>query len=74
MYSFEQLSYDPFPPRPVKCLDFTSDGLGIVSGSDDTSARVWDLATGTSTEELRGHTVRWDGRGISGCGIEWAGG
>lgn len=43
--------------RAVKCVDFTSDGLKIVSGSDDTSTKLWDIATGESITELRGHTV-----------------
>ena len=50
---FQHFSY-----RPVKCVDFTVDGLGIVSGSDDTTVKVWDMATGTTTAELRGHKVR----------------
>ena len=50
---FQHFSY-----RPVKCVDFTVDGLGIVSGSDDTTVKVWDMATGITTAELRGHKVR----------------
>ena len=46
-----------------------SDGLTIVSGSDDTSARLWDMATGTTTRELREHTVYYSGRGK----YKWAG-
>ena len=43
--------------RSVRCVQFTKDGIHIVSGSDDTSIRYWDMATETSTTELREHEV-----------------
>jgi len=33
----------------VKATVWSSDGLGIISGSDDKSIRTWDLGTGTCT-------------------------
>jgi WD40 repeat protein len=35
--------------------EFSPDGLRIVTGSDDKSARVWDAATGREIITLRGH-------------------
>ena len=43
--------------RAVKTVHFSLDGLGVLSGSDDTSVRNWDLATGTCVTTLRGHQV-----------------
>eukprot|EP00041_Stephanoeca_diplocostata_P010066 m.159431 g.159431 ORF g.159431 m.159431 type:complete len:510 (+) comp18006_c0_seq1:244-1773(+) len=37
--------------RAVRSTQFTSDGLNILSGSDDSTVRLWDLAA--STEEIR---------------------
>ena len=44
-------------PRAVKTVHFSLDGLRVVSGSDDTSVRNWDLATGACITTLRGHQV-----------------
>ncbi len=41
---------------PVKTLDFTADGTKLVSGSDDGTAKVWDVTTGNSILTLHGHT------------------
>jgi U3 small nucleolar RNA-associated protein 15 len=41
--------------KAVKTVHFSLDGLGVLSGSDDTSVRNWDLATGTCITTLRGH-------------------
>lgn len=51
------LSHTRFFIRSVRCVQFTKDGIHIVSGSDDTSLRYWDIATETSTAELREHNV-----------------
>lgn len=34
----------------------TPDGRHVVSGSNDYTLRVWDLATGETKETLQGHT------------------
>jgi serine/threonine protein kinase len=39
----------------VTSAAFSPDGTRIVTASDDTTARVWDAATGASLAELRGH-------------------
>ena len=38
--------------------DLSSNGTRIVSGSNDTSVRVWDASTGVEQKELKGHTAR----------------
>ena len=43
--------------RPVKTVCFSLDGLSVISGSDDTSIRNWDLATGSCVSVMRGHEV-----------------
>ena len=40
----------------VYTIDFSPDGLRIVTTSADYSARVWDVATGQSLRILTGHT------------------
>lgn len=50
--------HGPVLPRPAKAVQFSLDGLKLVSGSDDTSVRHWDLSTGTCIQVLRGHEVR----------------
>ena len=35
---------------------FSSDGMRIVSGSNDSSVQVWDMVTGVELKELKGHT------------------
>ena len=40
----------------VNSVKFSSDGMRIVSGSDDNSVRVWDVVTGVELKELKGHT------------------
>ena len=34
----------------------TPDGARIVTGSDDSTARVWDATTGAELGQLKGHT------------------
>lgn len=45
----------------VLSLDFSSDGKRLLSGGDDKTARVWDLATRKAPATLTGHDgpVRW---------------
>jgi WD40 repeat protein len=40
----------------VQCLDFSADGKRLVSGSDDSTVRVWDLKSGETVVSLRGHS------------------
>jgi WD40 repeat protein/3',5'-cyclic AMP phosphodiesterase CpdA len=42
--------------RAVRASAFSADGQLLVTGSEDTLARIWDIATGELREELRGHT------------------
>lgn len=49
--------------RAVKSVSFSLDGLHVLSGSDDTSVRNWDLATGMCVVTLRGHQVHSRGVG-----------
>lgn len=56
----------------IRCVTATEDGLAV-SGSDDSSLRVWDLRSGDCLHELKGHSgwircaaVTGDGIAISG--------
>jgi WD40 repeat protein len=40
----------------VKCLAISPDGSLLVSGSDDQTIKVWDIATGRLLRTLTGHT------------------
>jgi WD40 repeat protein len=40
----------------INSLDFSPDGKLIVSGSDDTSIRIWDVVTGENEKIIRNHT------------------
>ena len=40
----------------VNGVAFSPDGTQVVTDSDDRTARIWDLATGTNFTTLRGHT------------------
>jgi hypothetical protein len=42
----------------VNSVAFSSDGTRIVSGSPDTSVRVWDASTGAELTRLNSHTGR----------------
>ncbi|KIJ43762.1 hypothetical protein M422DRAFT_228982 [Sphaerobolus stellatus SS14] len=39
----------------VNSIAFSSDGLFIVSGSDDGTVRIWNVTTGETLKELKGH-------------------
>ena len=43
---------------PVMAVAVTPDGRQAVSASDDTTLKVWDLASGTELRTLAGHAVR----------------
>ena len=43
--------------RPVKAVRFSLDGLKLVSGSDDTTVRYWDMSTETCISIFEGHEV-----------------
>jgi WD40 repeat protein len=45
-------------PGPIHFAAFSPDGRQIVTASDDHTARIWDTATGTETQVLRGHESR----------------
>src|SRR5262249_10092481 len=56
----------------VRCVKFTPDGRGIVTGQDNGVATMWEGATGRRLFEMRGHTavisavaVSPDGRSIA---------
>ena len=63
----------PGPYRQVTAVAVTPDGRHVVSGSEDSTLRVWDLATGETKTTLQGHTSsgqcrgshpRWSPRGL----------
>ena len=37
-------------------MAFSADGRSIVSGSDDRTVRIWDVASGAETAKMEGHT------------------
>ena len=40
----------------MSSVSFSPDGTRIVTGSDDTTAKIWDARTATPLVELKGHT------------------
>jgi WD40 repeat protein len=39
----------------ITCLAFSADGKQVISGSDDSEARLWDVANGKTLKVFRGH-------------------
>ena len=44
--------------EPCRCVDFAPSDLKYVTGSDDTTAKIWDFASGKEEMTLAGHG--WD--------------
>ncbi len=44
--------------RQVSAVAFSPDGKIVVTGSDDTTVRCWDAATGEETKKLEGHEAK----------------
>ena len=42
----------------VNCLNFSSDGKSLVSGSNDNTVKLWDIQTGGVVKTFYGHTKR----------------
>jgi WD40 repeat protein len=42
--------------RPVRSIAFSPNGQLLVSGSEDNSVRLWDVASGEPLKSLRGHS------------------
>ena len=42
--------------RRVNSVAFSSDGMRLVSGSNDNSVCMWDATTGVELKEMKGHT------------------
>jgi WD40 repeat protein len=42
----------------VSSVSFSSDGLRVVSGSYDSTVRIWDAASATVQHTMEGHTIR----------------
>ena len=40
----------------VRCLNFSSDGMLLASGSDDTTVKLWEVQTGGVIKTFHGHT------------------
>jgi WD40 repeat protein len=45
-------------PEKVNCVEFSSDGTSLVSGSDDNTVKLWDIQTGGVVRTFYGHTGR----------------
>ena len=54
----------------VNSVAFISDGTRIVSGSDDSTVRVWDANTGAALAMLKGHTSWRDSVAFSSDGCQ----
>ena len=40
----------------INCIVYCRELSGVITGSDDKTARVWDVATGECVHVLEGHT------------------
>ncbi|KAH8748051.1 WD40-repeat-containing domain protein [Hyaloscypha sp. PMI_1271] len=49
----------------VRCIAFSLDGKRLASGSGDCTVRLWDVATGSTLQELEGHTALVEGVAFS---------
>ena len=49
----------------VNCLTFSSDGESLVSGSHDSTVKLWDIQTGGIVKTFHGHTLQVQSVSIS---------
>ncbi len=54
--SLKQLSSLEGHTGPVKSIAVSRDGMRLISGSADTTLRLWDIRTGQTEQILQGHT------------------
>ena len=47
----------------VSSVAWSSDGKWIVSGSEDTRMKIWDVATGAEVRSFVGERLGWRGNG-----------
>ena len=50
-----ELTTSPGHLGPLRCVAFSPDGNQAVTGSDDNTARLWDIETGREKQLFRGH-------------------
>jgi WD40 repeat protein len=55
-----------FRPRATRALDVSADGALALSGGNDGTARVWDIATGQQAACFNGHIGWWGYHGVTG--------
>ncbi|KAG5661347.1 hypothetical protein KAF25_005469, partial [Fusarium avenaceum] len=63
---------------PVESIAISADGLQVVSGSGDTTVKIWDTEKGTCLQTLEGHrsrikfvTFSADSKRLASCSIDW---
>ncbi len=59
------LTLQDFFKGSVNSASFNSDGSQIVTSHVDNTAKVWDAKTGAKLLTLKGHTLKWDSRGVN---------